>query len=358
VSTWPTILLRLLATALGVFSIYQGWQRLRRNSDELGEDYFGLSSSAKDIATREAEAVVLKDGEQRPTWWERHAHWVIDALSGATWGWQPDPRNSADAAQIWDSYREHERASRRLTRAAMLAAAFGSVAWVAFWLDPAVIPSRGEFSLRVNGVVLGVSVTAQLLLLFFVVDAMRSCAKLVQCFARTESIRFDPKLFVDENLPKLDDFSYRDRLRALRLLARRTRAVGDLAYYPAVVMLIMMIARHSVFANWQWTLSLVFVFAASATILVSAALVLWRSANTFRETILDAFHSSKLRAKLRGQTDVDSRIDTVIDEIHGMAQGAFSGPLGQPLARALLIPVGGFGFLQLVELMTGVPTPG
>jgi hypothetical protein len=149
------------------------------------------------------------------------------------------------------------------------------------------------------------------------------------------------------------------------LHAALMRAIGHVAgvmtqmiYYPFTLLFLLIAARHSLFDNFDWPVLLVSVFSFSSAVLLASTLVLRRSCDRARKNAIawvegriatlnwksiSAPHTIRERELQRARWQLDQ-----INSVGGAAltEGFFS----NPLLRAVLIPLGGTGLLQLMEV--------
>lgn len=139
---------------------------------------------------------------------------------------------------------------------------------------------------------------------------------------------------------------------ATQLVARHTRVVGNLIYYPFILLLLMMVARHSVFDNYDWPPSLVVIFLVGFGLATACGLGLRVAAERMRGTFLGRLeHELAVRSALREEQKELEVVARTREAIQTEQGGSF-GPFAQnPVLRALLIPLGGIGSISAVELI-------
>jgi hypothetical protein len=135
-------------------------------------------------------------------------------------------------------------------------------------------------------------------------------------------------------------------------VARRTKVVAPLIWYPLLVLTLLVVARSSVFDNWTWPPSLVLIIGITAAWALGSAMLLRRAAEHLRETALNDLR----RFRLLGQeSDVKRRtFDELIDEIRDLKTGAFAPLSDQPFVRAVLFPGAGLGLLAVAQRLLGI----
>jgi hypothetical protein len=118
-------------------------------------------------------------------------------------------------------------------------------------------------------------------------------------------------------------------------------------------------ARQPLFDNFDWPTSLIAVLCLGSLILLSSALVVRRTANHARESALKwleerianvRWRSGASRAKRRTE-----RLELQLAQVQQIGGAALSeGLLSNPILRAVLIPVGGTGILQVMEFVSRI----
>ena len=73
-----------------------------------------------------------------------------------------------------------------------------------------------------------------------------------------------------------------DDLLDVRLIASRTAVIGQLFYFPFIVLLLMLVARNRYFDNWDWPSALVLIFLLNSTYAIYSYLILRRAAEKAR----------------------------------------------------------------------------
>jgi hypothetical protein len=175
----------------------------------------------------------------------------------------------------------------------------------------------------------------------------------------------------------------------VRLIAERTRAVGRLIHYPCIVVLLMILSRHSITDHWDWPLPLVLLISLNLGGAISCAVILRLTAGKARQTVLrrlndrisclagvaaqsgdqttKASPAEEKNAKTRkkdfkptadpkppeAQTERKDaqleQLNLIIREIKQEDRGAFSPFMNNPVLLALAWPFAGYGGMLLTE---------
>jgi hypothetical protein len=136
------------------------------------------------------------------------------------------------------------------------------------------------------------------------------------------------------------------------LIARRTAKVGELIYYPFLVLFLMIVSRISYFDDWDWPPALVLVLGANAAYAITCALSLRGAAERARRKALDRLQDYQHDyAAAAGQATKADASRRTADEVREMREGAFALLSRHPILGAVLLPSGGIGIWALVEFL-------
>ena len=137
-----------------------------------------------------------------------------------------------------------------------------------------------------------------------------------------------------------------DRLATLQRFSKLSN--GEI-YGPFVIIFILCLARWHGFDAWTWPFSLT----VSALAAIGAALLahvhLHFAAIKLRNYCADHI-SHQLPAD---DADAADQLWRIREALFDLRNGAFAGPTNHPIVRALVIPIGGFGGLSLLQLAQG-----
>ncbi len=231
------------------------------------------------------------------------------------------------------------------------------------------VPYRGEVSYYANILALGFSV------IFFVILVMTVCVitwhsiKLITQLGECDSawpkealIYFNlvPKESSDTN--KLSDLRkqlgnkyHLDEWLDIEFIAAHTRVVGNLVYYPFIILALMIFARSKIFDNWDMPINLVIIFLSAAALILGSAFYLRRVAEHARKNSIKKITGMKMALVCQLGSDDDTckamekQIDLVLAQIQEIKEGAFQPLTHEPAFQALLIPFGSFGGVELLE---------
>jgi hypothetical protein len=388
ISAWPTALIRLLALAAAlVFLVYACW-KLKKNENMLERDFnLGPSHAANATAGITAEvagtnALDCPAGDATPppapftpATSSPRQQGLLHRIAGLHFWPSPMPgveqTATAEAAStaprmnavhLWQEYAAlgalPDVAMRCLAQAALgLLFAFLTMKLLGF----PNTPCRGEACFQLNHVVVMLGVGAMTLLVFYVIDVIRLCRRWVNCIASGKIAWPDEtvaKIAVQQGRTTEAGKHYLEEWLGVELIGRRTRVIGNLIYFPFVVMFLLAIARHSYFDNWDFPTALVIVFGANAILIVIAALILRRAAAMAKKEALArlATRLEQQRNRLSGEAPDETKqrrqIEWAIEAIRNNQTGAFLPFTRHPVfAASVAMPSGAYGLVLLIEYL-------
>ncbi|MHC4645312.1 MAG: hypothetical protein ACYTBJ_07410 [Planctomycetota bacterium] len=297
--------------------------------------------------------------------------WYAENVSLSFWKITP----TIKAEELWRQYGRRGRLHHRLIRiipALLLYALLGLTLMFTFGFPNC--PCRGHPSLVVDRILLALAIPSMLLLIFFVVDATQLCVRFIENLKKptdwsTAKIMRRLKDNEEKRLEKSPPEELQETQKAqdrpgrqiekmadefdewldIKLIARRTQAVGKLIYYPFIVLLIMLVSRSRFFDNWNWPIGLIVIFTLNTSFALYCAIRMRRSAEKARREAIEKLQEQLIRVQGRPGGRAE-KIRTMIEQIRSIKQGAFSPFSENPVIGAILIPSGGMTLLALLEV--------
>jgi hypothetical protein len=327
ISVWPTTSLRLFAFVLCVIFFAHSWWRLWESDLDLIRQ-FRLSR---------LDAVLSRPFRS----WIGIHRWLAP-LSG-----------HAEARELWHEYRLlgawNERV-RRVVPQVVVYGLFGIVLMLQSGFP--VMPCRGDACFTLNYIILGVSVVAMTLLMFYVLDATRLCRRLITIMMDT-TIEWPKRLLAREAAKHSVDQAYVHEWLGIQFIAKRTAIISAMIYYPFVIVFLMAVARHSYFDRWDFPAGLLVIFVLNASYAFGNGVLLRRSAEEAKQ---EAVRQLKSRLKSLSDEPVSKRtkrrqIDRMVELIEQTQEGAFLPFTQHPLFGAIALPTGGTGLVFLLEYL-------
>lgn len=337
ISAWPSELIRNVALVLTYVFFLAACGRLDRSNAEI------------------LSWLPAANGNETLTAWDRFV------------GKLPSPGRSMH--QMYDFLRAYSTLSAPRwcgLRAAIWTAVFWVIALVFMEeLGYPALPVRGEYAALLDQLLVLVAVPSFLLLLFFTVDASRLCDR----FSRALSSRDEPVAWSIAQLDLPFDapnqrvdleplrVSIRDAVAMTRIVAKRTRAIVSMVYFPFVVMALLVLARWSRFDHWGVSPGLLVILIATFVIACLAAWFMQRTATKVRARAL-AILSSALLVRRGIASDAEpseAQIEQLIESTASLREGAFAPILQQPAVVAALFPFASSLLPQIERLLKAIP---
>jgi len=189
-------------------------------------------------------------------------------------------------------------------------------------------PVRGPYSYVITMIILILSGVLFSFLFLYVFDATRLCHQFIvnvteQKHEWPENSLLD---FLDKD--KRDHWAEQKKLlsewRTVLLVAKRTDAVGKLIFYPLIVGIVIYIARHSYFDNWNTTIPVLVILMLGVLITWICALIQRFDAEHLRNASISRLKEQKMVILCyKDHEDITKQIDHAIEDIKFLGQGAF-----------------------------------
>ena len=330
ISVWPTTSLRLFAFVLCVIFFAHSWWRLWESDRDMIRRF---------RLRRLAPHVPRHSGS-----WIGIHHWL------------PHSSDHAEARQLWHEYRWlgtwQDRAWRVVPQVGVYGV-FGIALMLLFGFP--VTPCRGSACFTFNYIILGVSVVAMTLLMFYVVDATRLCRRLIKIMIQT-TIEWPRRLLTREAAELEVDPAYVREWVGVQFIAKRTEVISAMIYYPFVIVFLMAVARHSYFDRWDFPAGLLVIFTLNALYAFGNGVLLRRAAE---EAKREAVRQLKCRLKSLSDEPVFKQvkrrqIERMVELIEATQEGAFLPFTQHPLFKAVALPTGGTGLVFLLEYLATI----
>ena len=368
-SAWPSQLLRTLAIVLFAWFLDYAWCKSAQEADIIGAKFFPLKAGAAAPAAR-----------PRPRWRERAFATCRDAT---IWLWQPKVEVPAadgalDGSGLWLEYRRGLFGWQRLARVMLwVVITIGLIVLASALVGGArpEIPARGIADRTLFLVTLMIGGLLLLFMMVLVADATVLTWRFIVLMksGRTLYPKKTVRRFAAELGPALQARAMtRIAARAVnrrpgsvarntllddwidaRLLGEHTAVIGPLIFFPFILLALMIVARSHLFDNWQIGNSILLMFAGFVLWSLAMAALLNYGAESAREKALRRMQADLLWLKGAGPdyAGLTEQFPGLIEQVRNLRQGAFAPFFQQPLVRALLVPLGGAGGIQLLELL-------
>jgi hypothetical protein len=243
------------------------------------------------------------------------------------------------------------------------------IKWPDFFLPS--VPYRGEISYYANNVVLCFSVPVFIILLTLVLVTtwhdIRFFIKLDKSYSvwpQTTLRRFGLRAWgaqsaannelrvLRETLEAQNDY-HLDEWLDIKFIVARSKVIGQLLYYPFIILALMIFSHSKIFDNWDIPTGLIIGFLSVAIPTFICAFYLRRVAEHARKNSIEKISSMKIALSYQSDNDgrkaMEKQIDMALADIQAINTGAFQPLTSDPAFQALLIPFGGVGGVMLLE---------
>ena len=318
VSIWPTTFIRLIAFAVATGLIVRGIRTLAEGASLINERFFPDTT------------IIPK----------------ISDVESSSWKRAKESKDPVIMLKAWQEYLFRSQNRRVALRVAISASLFIMLSMLLVITDMPVVPCRGQLSCAVDTLALVAAVIAFIALLFFVLHHIRLCDRLVRVLYSGQS-EWPDKTYQGFRINADPGREWVD----IQFVAMRTEAVGRLIYHPFIVLVLLLVARSTLFDNWHLPPGLAAVFALSFLFAVTNAVQLRRSAEYARAIAEQRLSEARLAAITAGEggKTLREQAEALLSEVRAIQTGAFRPFTQQPLAQAILIPLGGYGGISLIE---------
>jgi hypothetical protein len=343
ISIWPTILLRGATFFLCIWFIADSRWRLDDNIKKIAKD-LDLTQTREQAETGRYEFLPK-------TAWGRFASYFWYREDQDTLGGSND-RSSQNVLRFWRMYVHQGQLKARLLRVGA-----GFAALLLLWYLLGSIfeqphpPTRGDASFQAYRYVTFASFGAMWFLIFFVADTTLLSWNIVRAF-RTKAAAWPAstlqKIKAKLRLPDevLDDWI------GLIFVAKRTKCITRMIYWPFVVIALLVLSRSPLLANFAASLpDLVVTGLAVAIVLACAAGLRW-SAETSRDRARRRLKDQIVIAKtLKDGEGQAEQLQILSSRVEELRDGAFSPFSQQPAVRAILLPLSTYGVTALLQYL-------
>lgn len=356
ISLWPTEALRLFTLLLCLYLIVRGWLVLSRNLDEINSEFHSGA------ARRDLIVAHLKADLDLPTWQRVAQFFSMEFVPRPRGGMASTHGMTAAAVDFWGRHIVQNRIGARLARTSLCVVLAALASGLVMWAidNPRFVPLRGVLSFRVHEWLRWPALLMVYFLVFFVVDATVLCVRFVDGlrvlhdqskrevnWPNTTLHEFGSKLWIPT--PFLEDWI------DLQFIARRTRCVTALIYYPFIVISLWLLSRNLAFDRWTWSIGSVFPAAIGAAVAVACAVLLRRAAEASRAQAITHIQDALMRLNATSDaTNAEAmprQLELLRTRIENLQEGAFAPFWQQPLLKAVLLPFATLGGTSVLEAM-------
>ncbi len=353
ISPWPTYAIRLSTLVLCLYLVAAAWASLSANADRISSD-FGLDVDRRRLLA-EVDAEEDADGNPRSRWRSLMAMLQVRFYREPQRPLGSGPASMTATAELfWKHYLLQNRASARLLRTglALLLMIVLSVLVLSALGEAPIAPQRGSVTARLQALSAGPVGLTVLFLLLFVADATVLCVFFVHGLRLHSASWPAQTLAAFKERTGVDEAFLNDWID-LEFVARRTRCVGRLIYYPFIVLSLMLLARSKFFDDWYTPPGIWMLATLNFAIVLACAFALRHAAETSRQQALERLQDKILKTK--GEKDsggLVGQLELLRQRIQNLREGAFAPYSQQPLLKAVLLPLMTVGGSSLFEYLT------
>ena len=139
----------------------------------------------------------------------------------------------------------------------------------------------------------------------------------------------------------------------IQVLAEKTQALEKVVYYPFIVLLLVFLAHSRLFDNWHlFVPSIILVLATSGLVIATCVLRLRFSVKGVRKSVLRSMKTALFHDLQEADKGDIHSFKLMIEEIENERRGAFRPVFNDPVFKAMLMPLGGYGSLYLIDYLT------
>ena len=334
VSIWPAQLLRLFAVILCAVFLIKGSRDLAKNSEHLTDDF---------------QFRIDQNHRPRFTWKSFWTNLQRVYHPAAT-------RVATTVDQAWAWYLDAARPLQRIARVLVLSLLYGAIMFsIDRWVlgEEMIHPCRGWLSCQVDWS-MGLSTMALVVLLNLAVfDEVMLCRRWISWVTHSiggwsEQVQEEYLREYGLNQSHKDEFDRLKHLAGIDLIGQRTEAVNRLIRYPFIALLIMIAARNDYFDIWNYPIVLLLAWALNVVLALSAALLLYKSADRGKQGVLVALSKQMIQALGMGKDhEVRAKqVQYIIDQVEANQKGAFVPFYKQPVVESSF-----YGLVALLQYL-------
>jgi hypothetical protein len=360
VSVWPTVLLRSLGMILAFYFIWRTQRDLHNNLAEIADE-MKLEVAFPVSRDHHFSSYMIAGIFPNVRALLRNIASVFDFSLGQV----QTNQTTLNVQAAWDAYVDQERFwSRRFWRAWVYTCL---MYWtLIFVLGPLFgrtpLHARGIFTFYVYGQTSIIMIVVTFFITFLIFDATVFCLLFVNKLRRFQMKWPSDRLHLFEDRLRLQT-DHVDDWVGLEFVAKRTRCIASLIYYPFWLIALFILSASTVFANYTPSPSILIAQGISFTLVLGCAIFLWRVSEalriTARENLTEAIASAKIdcigldqagseeerHAKIR-----TAQLETLLSKVNELKEGAFRPLSQQPLVKAVLLPLASIGVAVFTDV--------
>lgn len=338
VSVWPAVAIRAFAAVIAFGLIFDALDYLKRN---LEEDVRVKLHIANETDRAIADGAAQPPASLREKFMRIFSYSLRDS----------DDNNLKyiDVDDVWNYYVAREAFVPRLARVmafVLIMALFFVFLCVIYGWPQA--PWRGALG-WIYYATMAPLLFCALFLVFLVFDSTLLCLRFVDILGH-----FDTRWLDETRAAFVNHLKVKDRLIDdwidLVFIARRTRCISKLIYYPFAILALMIVSRSVVFDAFSPSAPIVITQVIGFLIVFCCALTLGVAAEEARSRAKRNIAEGIIRARaLDPSGPKAAQLESLLRLVNELREGFFVPLSQQAPIRALLLPLGGLGWTALVE---------
>jgi len=284
---------------------------------------------------------------------------------------EADPKPAGAPVEVVSLWQNYLRATRWREMAGWILSSMlivGGLGFAAFSiLGRPSFPHRGQLVQSLHDILLILNVPVLWLIIFWVGYETRACARFIETLSNVPSV-WPPGLLDREEAATGVPRAHLDDYLDFELIVLATQRIHWLIYLPFVSILFMVLSRSDLFDTMDFPPAMVFVTGLALAYALYSAVLLRRSAELARTRALEHYET-RLLTQARTKDSLRpaaadpaaegpapppisaEQIKLLMERIRSTHEGAFAPFTQQPALRALLLPFGGYGGVQLIEYL-------
>jgi hypothetical protein len=305
VSVWPAEIIRLFAGILAVMLLWRTLCAFEDTIEAIDTEFFSEVKSdgkKKKGATPSNQAAVAGADDTPAVTGQRFLR-ICELFCFASHP-QTGATSKVNAIEQWRLYLDRSRPMVRWARVVLPTALFMAVGYITINVltSQSPIPVRSSAMLMLDQfIIIGMTVLPFLILLFTVVDSSRSSIALMDALNRpltqwpetNKGLRYQK---IHEQAFSADDL---DEWLDVRLGADLTEKLGDIVYFPFLIIFLILASRLTYFDDWTLPFGLLGVIGVSAFYAIYCSVSLQLAARRPRKNALE--HLQQRREKAIGK---------------------------------------------------------
>ena len=263
------------------------------------------------------------------------------------------------AVTVWKEYGDRGCFWKRVGRVAILVVLYIGLCLAVVSLSDGSLfnPVRGNVVTVWNNLIVSAAVMGFLALAFLTMDAAFLCREFIRKLGAFTTLYPEAVRRHFSRMRGKIDQAYLGEWIDLQLIAELTEHVGGLAYYPSLLVLLLVVARNSWWDCWAWPFPVIVVFFANFILALASVIILQRAAQKAKMAAEESLTAKVKMLQARVSPSIAqnnaAQAEQLLDEVRNLQRGAFVPFWKNPVVGAIFLSSGGTTMLQLFVWMMG-----